>query len=322
MNLRTSILIVLPMTGLLALPASAATIVKERRVTETSGEDTQTQVIESTFEGSNARIATLEGADEMLGPGGYTLIRGSSLYFVSPSQRTYMRMDEAEMQAMSEQARQSQRKTTEATGTGGKKELKSFEFQPLVDEEGPTMLGYPTRHYKFRLRYKISEPIPGQGGGMTMDQTVDRTDEFWATTAVKVTGPEGIKLDRAGAEADDDLPREVLEAEATMDGKGFKLKGKSESEEVASMGGAMGMMARMSTLGMGGSDKVQTRMTSEVLEIRESTVPKGTFDLPAGYTETSMMGPGSMPDLNQLPGDEAPGGMPDLNRLPGARDDD
>lgn len=321
MTPRTTVLALLPMAGLLAMPAIGATIVKERRVTETKGEGTQTQVVESIFEGNNARVSFLEGADPMMGAGGYMLIRGSSIYMVNPSQRTYLRMDEAEMRAMSEQAQQSQRRAEEASGAGGKTELKNFELQSLLDEEGPAMLGYPTRHYKYRLKYKLSKPIPGQGGGMTMDTTVDRTDEFWATAGLKLEGPKGIGLDRA-SEEDGDMPREVMDAEATMDGKGFKLKSTSDLEEVSSMGGAMGMMARLATAGMGGSsDKVKSRSTSEVLEIRDASVPKGTFDLPAGYKETSMMGPGGgMPDLNDVPGGPGQSGMPDLNQVPDAQD--
>jgi hypothetical protein len=323
MTPRTTILALLPTAGLLALPATGATIVKERRVTETKGEGTKTEVVESVFEGNNARISFLEGADPMMGVGGYMLMRGNSLYFVNPSQRTYMRMDEAEMQAMSEQARQSQRRVDEASGGDGATELKNFEFQPLLDEEGPAMLGYPTRHYKYRLKYKLSKPIPGQMGGMTMDTTVDRTDEFWATTGLTLEGPRGMRLDPSSEDGEDaDLPREVLEAEGVMDGKGFKLKSTSDLDEAASMGGAMGMMAKIASAGMGGStDKVKSRTTTEVLEIREASVPQGTFDLPAGYTETSMMGPGgSMPDLNDVPGGPGRSGMPDLNQVPGPED--
>jgi len=89
-----------------------------------------------------------------------------------------------------------------------------------------------------------------------------------------------------------------------MSSKGFRLKSTMESKEAAGMGGAMSKMARIASMGMtGGSDETETRTTTEVLEIRQASVPRETFEVPAGYTESSMMGPGrGMPDLNKIPG--------------------
>ena len=323
MHPRLLPLAVLPMAGLFVLSAHGATIVKERRVTETKGEDTQTRVVESTFEGPNARIAYVEGADPMMGEGGYMLLRGNSMYMVNPSARTYTRMDQAEMKAMQEQAKQAQKKQEEAMAAAGsgKKTLKDFQFEPLAEEAGPTMLGFPTRHYKYRLKYKISESIPGQMAGMTMDETVDRTEEFWSTTEPVIQGGagRGPMAGMADDDVDAELPPEVLEAEKTMSSKGFRLKSTTESKESSGMGGTMSKMARIASLGMtGGSDKTETRTTTEVLEVRQASVPKETFEVPAGYTETSMMGPGrGMPNLNEVPGEQGESGIPDLNKVPG-----
>ena len=309
MHPRPPLLAVLSTAGLFALSVQGATIVKERRVTETKGEGSQTQVIESTFEGPNARIVYVEGADPMMGESGYLLLRGNSMYMVNPSARTYIRMDQAELMAMMDQAKQAKKQQDEAMaaqGGGGAKTLKDFQFEPLTDEAGPTMLGFPTRHYKYRLKYKISESIPGQMAGMTMDQTVDRTEEFWSTTEQVIRGVtgRGPMAGMAGEDVDAELPPEVLEAEKTMSSKGFRLKSTSESKEAAGMGGAMSKMARIASMGMtGGSDETETRTTTEVLEIRQASVPRETFEVPAGYTESSMMGPGpGMPDLNKIPG--------------------
>jgi len=323
MHPRFLLLALLPMAGLFAPCAYGATIIKERRVTETRGEGSQTQVIESTFEGPNARIVHVEGADPMMGEGGYMLLRGNSMYMVNSATRTYMRMDQAELKAMQDQARQAQKKNEEAMGGagGGKKILKDFQFEQLADEAGPTMLGFPTRHYKYRLKYTVSESIPGQMAGMSMDEAVDRTEEFWSTTeqVVKAATGRGPMAGMAGEDVDETLPPEILKAEQAMSSKGFRLKSTTESKETASLGGAMGKMARIASMGMtGGSDKTETRVTTEALEIRQASVPKETFEVPVGYTETSMMGPGrGMPNLNDMAGESAEAGMPDLNRIPG-----
>jgi hypothetical protein len=324
MHPRLPLLAIVPMAGLIALSAHGATIVKERRVTETKGEGTQTQVMESTFDGPNARIAYVEGGDPMMGEGGYMLLRGNSMYMVNPSTRTYIRMDQAELKAMTDQAKQAQKKNEEAMGAagGGGKTLKDFQFEPLADEAGPTMLGFPTRHYKYRLKYKISESIPGQMAGMTMDETVDRTEEFWSTTEQVIKGAtgRGPMAGMAGEDVDVELPPEVLEAEKTMSSKGFRLKSSTESKETAGMGGAMSKMARIASMGMMSrtEDTTEVRTTTEVLEVRQASVPKETFEVPPGYTESSMMGPGrGMPNLNEMPGEQGESGMPDLNKVPG-----
>ena len=309
MNPRMQPLAILSVAGLISLPAIGATVIKERRVTETKGEGTTTEVVETVIDGGKARISVTGGDNPMLGGGSYMLIRDNAFFIVNPSERTYIRMDEAEMQAMAAQGRQSreqQREATEAQGVGaGEKTLKSFEFKPLVDEEGPVMLGLPTRHYKFQLKYKTSETMPGAPMGMTMDESVERLEEFWATTAVDLQGPQVFDSAQSfmgGEEDGRDQPAQVAEAETTMATKGLRLKSTVEFKESAGMGGAMGMMARMSSMGMaGGSDTTAGRTTTEVLELRKMSAPAGTFELPAGYAETSMMGPGAgMPDLNRL----------------------
>lgn len=318
-------LIALAATGFACLPAFAGTFVKERRVTETKGEGTTTELVELVVDGGKARI-TMSGAENpMLAAGGYMLVRDNAFFIVNPSERTYVRMDEAEMQAMGAEARQMQAQqeaAMEAQGGGGKKTLAHFEFKQLVDEEGPVMLGLPTRHYKFLLKYKVSQALPGQMPGMTMDETVDRTEEFWATTAAQLNGPADMGLADSfmgGEEGDGGEPAQILQAEQTMEAKGLKLRSIVELKESSAMGGAMGAMARLSTLGMaGGSDKSESRRTTEVLELRQATVPAGTFDVPGGYREVSMMGPGrGMPDLDQVPGEPGSEGMPDLDKLPG-----
>jgi len=73
---------------------------------------------------------------------------------------------------------------------------------------------------------------------------------------------------------------------------------------------------KIETLGMAHSGKQEYKESTEVLAFQQGSVPKGTFDLPKGYSETSMMGPsGNMPNLNQIPG--MPPNMPNMPNMPG-----
>jgi hypothetical protein len=72
----------------------------------------------------------------------------------------------------------------------------------------------------------------------------------------------------------------------------------------------------------GMNDSSTERVTTEVTELKRSTLSAADFELPRGYAETEFFAPGAsgMPDLNALPGQNGQG-MPDLDMLPGAGED-
>jgi hypothetical protein len=299
----------------LALPAGAATIVKERNTTEGSDGDTR-MVTEITIDADKMKMAFLESDNPMLTTGSYMLKQGGTMFLVYPDKKTYMRMETAEFDTMAGVADAADAKRNEEAERRGygrdKSTLKDFSFKTLTDEPGPTLLSYPTHHYKYELKYKVAQTMAGSN--VTMQRSVDRIDEFWATTAVDPSGAGGsaaAMAAMAGTQRGDDAFPEVVEAEKTMQQKGFRLKEISQSKESSGMGGMLGMMTRVA----GGSDNSNSKSTTEVLELRTASVAPNTFTLPSGYTETTMMGPSNMPDLNQMPGGGA-AGMPDLNNMP------
>ena len=331
----------LPLAAL-AWPATAAVTMKEHRVTEGKG-GAQQETVEIVSDGDRAKLTFVESNNPMMSSGSYILTGPESTFLVFPDRKAYMRIDMAEIAAIGQTASQMQQQVHEQGAqhgeAGGVKTVSSFSFKPLVDEAGPAMLGMPTRHYKFELAYKVSETVPANPG-LSTDHTVQRTEEFWATDAIHVdlspTARNGLASMGGGdnSASDESLPQ-VGDAFKTMREKGVRLKSNVDVVTSGGLGGTgvMGTMLKIQTLGMAHSGKLEHKESTEVLAFQQGAVPKGTFDLPKGYAEQSLMGPGgNMPNLNQMPNmpnmsnmpgvppsmpnPNGNGGMPDLNQLP------
>jgi len=302
----------------LALAAQAGVTMKVRSTTE-AGNNAHHEVTEVISDGDKARVNFIESDNPMMGPGSYVLRTAETTYLVNPERKSYMRIDKAEIDAMGQQASQSMANThqqMQKQGMDAQSTLSGFDFKTLVDEAGPAMAGMPTRHYKFHLSYQTTRKL---GPGVSQNMGVERTEEFWAATGLPGGGvSEAIAAASAGMA---DSFAEVQSAEKTMAEKGLRLKSISTSKTTGGLGGAYGTMMNIGTFGAAShAGGRETKRTSEVLELHQGAVAASMFDLPKGYTETSMMGPGgNMPDLNQMPGappSGQPNGMPDLNHLP------
>jgi hypothetical protein len=330
-----------PTLAALAWPVAAAVTLKEHRVTEIKG-GKQQETVEIVSDGDRAKLTFLESNNPMMTTGSYILASPDSMFLVFPDRKSYMRMDMAEMAAMHQTTTQMQQQIHEQGAqhgeAGGAKTVSNFSFKPLVDEAGPTMLGMPTRHYKFELAYSVSESIAGNKG-LSTDHSVQRTEEFWATNAVQMdvspTARNGLAAMGGDNSASDESLPQVGDAFKTMRDKGVRLKSNVDVVTSGGLGGsgAVGAWMKIETLGMNKGGKRERKESTDVLAFQQGAVPKDTFDLPKGYSESSMMGPGgNMPNLNQMPGmppnmSNMPGmppnapnpngaGMPDLNQIP------
>ena len=340
-------LLVLVTLAALAWPAAGGVTLKEHRTTE-SRNGNQTQTLEIVADGDRAKLTFVESNNPMMTAGSYILATPDSTFLVYPDRKSYMRIDMAEMAAMrqtsSQMTQQIHEQGAQRGEAGGAKTVSNFSFKPLVDEAGPTMLGMPTRHYKFELAYTVSETVPGNKGVST-DHSVQRTEEFWATNAVQVdlspNARGGLAAMGGDNSASDESLPQIGDAYKTMRDKGVRLKSNVDVVSSGGVGGsgAMGAWIKIQTLGMSHGGKHESKESMEVLAFQQGAVAKSTFDLPKGYAESSMMGPGgNMPNLNQMPGTPnmpgmppnmpnpvgnpngggTPGapGMPDLNNLP------
>jgi hypothetical protein len=136
--------------------------------------------------------------------------------------------------------------------------------------------------------------------GMPMSTQTTVEEEVWTTTAI-----EAPSMNAAGGE----LPAEVA-ALAERNVAGVPLRQVSVQSTKTEMGGfGGGLASRMMNRAGGGA----VTTTIEVSDIEETDVPANAFELPAGYSETSVLQTGpAIPNLNEV--DELPA-VPSLNGL-------
>ena len=212
--------------------------------------------MQMTTDGDKARTDFVEGGP-MRGHDGYILTQdgGKTMTMVSPKDKTYMKWDMEAMMGMAN-----------SMSAMMKMEVTDLKSDKLLDEAGETILGYPTRHYKFHTTYGMSMTVMG----FQTASTVAKDEEFWTTTKIDVPalGNWFKKAPKMSNEALDKLMREQMNRL-----QGMPLK----------------MISVQTTTDKSG--KSQTfKHTMEVTEAHEFKPAASLFEIPAGYTETSMGG--------------------------------
>ena len=214
-----------------------------------SGDNT----IRMTTAGNKARIDFEAGQMPGMGDGGYLVTKdaGKSFYMVSPKEKTYMKWDMEAMMGMAG-----------AMGNMMKMQISDPKVEKLVDEAGQAILGYPTRHYKFRTSYHMSMSVMG----FKNEMTINKEDETWTTT----------KLDTAV------LGAWFSRAPKTQNAEMDKL---IEAEKGKMTGVPLKMLSIQTSTDNQGKATV-TRTTMNVTEIK--TVADVPVEIPADYKEMNL----------------------------------
>lgn len=195
--------------------------------------------------------------DPMFGPGSYLLTRdgGKTLYLVNPEQKTYSVWDMDRMMDMA----------------GGMMKLTGMTFsepkvEKLIDERGPVIAGFSTRHYRFRTSYTMEMSFMGfkRSTQVITDQDVwvspevaDEAMEAWSRSRTRGTGnPELDKLFKA----------EMSKV------KGFPLKQVSVTTQTDAKG-----------------NKTTSTATMEVLSLKKRNLPAALFEIPKDYKEVVLL---------------------------------
>ncbi|HXU34669.1 MAG TPA: hypothetical protein VN851_29170 [Thermoanaerobaculia bacterium] len=220
----------------------------------------QKTVVEAWADGDKGRVDFKESANPIAGAGTYLLTRdgGRSILLVDPEEKTYGEMDLDAMLG-------SLGAVMGGMGPLLKIEISSPKVETLLDEAGPTLLGQPTRHLKFRTAYQMTVKVFGRGKANDVlteeefwvtDRLLDKSFAVWLRTAKPKTG--NADLDR-------------LIAAETEKIKGVPLK--SITVTTTSQGG-----------------KVQkTQSTMEVTALDNFVKAPVSFDVPKGYEQREMM---------------------------------
>jgi hypothetical protein len=291
-NVRISGLAVVAFLGLLPLPAAADLVYEQ--VTRGEGEAAKAMNMTSRVWVSErgAKMEILAGPDNpSFKKGNYILTRPNDpgMTIVDPDKKTYTRFEVGQMV----QAMQAPQRGQDG-GRGGKPTITDATSEKLLDEEGPALLGYPTRHQKYHISYTTTMSM----AGTEMVTATDSIEETWSTEAL---GESVAKLLAGiGRMPGSSEMSQLGEARKAIQIKGVVLKRTvtSTSKMIPGKGFGGGMMAKMMNKNMKPSET-----TTEVTKLEKQAIPASMFAIPADYTETDMFGGGSkMPNLNDPSG--------------------
>ncbi len=256
-TLRTTATLLL-LAAATTLPALAG--LRYESTTRVEGQGGGTTVVEGWVSGEKAKVVFRESKQPMAGKGTYLLTRdgGKTVYLVNPEEKTYAAWDMEAMLGMAGAV---------MTGMGPmlKMEFSTPEVEKLLDEDGGTVAGHPTRHTKYRTSYTMTVKVMGMGN---VSEVVNEQD-FWTTDHLQDVGL-GVWLRTAPRTGNADLDKVIVAEMGKV--TGFPLKTVTVS----------------TAKGKKGKETV-TKTTMEVTALETTDVPEATFAMPQGYTETQLL---------------------------------
>ena len=164
---------------LVALPASAGMSFTSTMHTEggARGSDMGDMTVHVQVSGDKARGDVEGSKSPFFGDGGYELTRdgGATILFVNPKEKTYFdatSMLRGAAGAMS------------AMGGMVKMDVSDVKVEKLLEEDGGTVAGVPTTHYRFKTSYTMSMKV----AFINNTSHVEILEDKWATNAVSEAG--------------------------------------------------------------------------------------------------------------------------------------
>lgn len=207
----------------------------------------QNAVMTISVQGKGMRMDYVESKNPSFKKGDYMVSNdgGETFYIVQTKDKSYMQFDMSMAGGMMSMMNMK--------ASNAKSEL-------LLDESGPKMLGYPTRHTKVRLSYTMEMSFMG----MKQKNDVLQEMETWSTTKIDASALEAWAKNFAGRMGNKELD-ELMKA-SMKHSKGVPLK----------------MINVMNNTDKNGNKTTQTTI-NEVTEIKEQTLSAKIFEIPEGY---------------------------------------
>lgn len=257
MNRRVAIVAVLTLT--LASGAWAGMIFTSTTTAEGGkGAEAQASKVKGWTDGDRAKVEFLSSGNPIMPAGSYLISKdgGKAVFLVNPKEKTFSKFD---MEGMMQMA-------------GGAMKMMNMKFSdPVVEKLGEEPNGLvanlPTIHYRYRTSYSMSMSFMG----MKSSSKVVREEEIWSAPKL-VEMALGIWLRKAPPKFGDPSLDNLVKAEMEKI-QGFPLKRTT---------------VQTSTNEKGKTEV--TRTTMEVTSLEMAVVPASTFEIPAGYTETDLLG--------------------------------
>jgi hypothetical protein len=231
-----------------------------------NGKERMRNVVRGWIDGANAKIEFADQKGTMFKPGSYLLTKdgGRTLYLIDPKEKAYSRWDLEAMLA-------STFALMEGMGPLLNVEFANATSKKLDEGDGGSVLGYPTRRYKWESAYDMKMTVIG----MKRQYHLVSVQEFWSTTGIDAEGFKvWLRPDRTrtgNSQLDSILSDEIGKVQ------GFPLKSVTHA-----------------TMTTGKGKEQKSVITMEVTTLREESVPASTFEMPQGYEERPFL-PGMPP---------------------------
>jgi len=253
--------------------AQAGFIYEAKTTVEGDGvRGTQSSTIQAWVQGDSARIELREG-DGMgfLEDGSYMITHdaGDSMIFVNTEEKTWSKFDLGSTMNMAAAA-------MEGLGSLMSMEFTDFHMEKIGESDGGEILGYDTRHLKFRSGYTMKMSVMGR----EMNQKVDMDQEIWSTDAIDASAFSAwMRPDKRLKGMFEGLDKVLEQQYSQIDGA--PLRAIIETTMTDQRG-----------------KKNTTLNTTEVLNLSETDVDDSLFEIPADYEETSFVAAGNSDSEN------------------------
>lgn len=250
-----------------ALPAAAGIHYQAATTTQPAQGKAQTISVEGWVDGEKARVEFTASDNPVMEEGTYMVTQdgGKTLFFVNPKDKTYAEWN-------LDQMLQTLGSVMQAMGPLLKFEISNVQVTKLGEEAGPTLVGLPTTHTRYRTTYAMKVKVLGMG----RSNSIERLQELWTTQSLGEPGLGVWLRNRPMTTGDPDLDAMIAAEMAKV--QGFPLK----SVEVST-----------TTDAKKGKQSVSRTETEVVTLDRNAAVPAASFEVPAGYQRTEMMPTGA-----------------------------
>jgi hypothetical protein len=260
---RFSILLLLTAGVLLGVhPALAGVYYKAESVIEPDNGQSQRMDVEAWVDGEKAKIVFTESNNPMTPEGSYLLTTdgGQVLYLVNPEEKTYTEWDLAAMM-------QTLGAMMDSMGGMMSMEFSEPQVEKLLEEDGGSILGMSTTHYRYRTTYTMDLKVMG----MRRSNEIETVQDLWTTEEMDEAAL-GVWLRSTPPETGNEDIDGLVQAEIAKV-QGFPLKTVTVS----------------TTTGEKKKRSTTTRSTTEVKVLERRDAPAGSFEIPAGYEEREML---------------------------------
>ncbi|HET9226705.1 MAG TPA: DUF4412 domain-containing protein [Thermoanaerobaculia bacterium] len=261
--------------ALAALPAFAGIHYKAVTTNEDGQRAAGNMEVEGWVSGDKARVEFKESGNPMAKAGAYLITKdgGKTIYLVDPGEKTYAEWDIQAMLGLVGAV-------TQGMGPLLKMEFSDPKVEKLLDEDGGTVAGLPTRHTKYRTSYNMKVKVLGMGN----EANVVTEQEIWATDRLQDVGL-GVWLRSDPPRTGNPQFDKLIDAEVER-ATGFPLKTVTVSTTTQKKG--------------------KTTTTRSVMQVTQldtkADIAAASFEIPAGYQETQLLPEGAEGEESGLGG--------------------